>query len=166
MLHKANWPTFQRKVELLLTQTNITGEINEMAHTMTDIVVWAANDHIPKTASKSRISMYWCYDISVQAAKRLLNRAIKRFRARKDDNNKQAMHEAGGTYEAACNLTKNTSCNKWITEVNNCITLNSSGGKSRDPCEQMSLPRSTQIHNRSPTGSSRALLKDQLRHSY
>ena len=122
MLHRADWPAFQRKVELLLTQTNITGDINQMAHTMTDILVRAANDHIPKTTSKSKVRMYWCYDPSVQAAKRLLNRAIKRFRARKDDNNKQAMHEAGETYETACNLAKNTYWNKWITEVNDCIT--------------------------------------------
>ena len=122
MLHKADWPAFQRKVDLLLTQTNITGDINQMAHTMTDILVRAANDHIPKTTSKSKVRMYWCYDPSVQAAKRLLNRAIKRFRARKDDNNKQAMHEAGETYETACNLAKNTYWNKWITEVNDCIT--------------------------------------------
>ena len=122
MLHRADWPAFQQKVELLLTQTNITGNINQMAHTMTDILVRAANDHIPKTTSKSKVRMYWCYDPSVQAAKRLLNRAIKRFRARKDDNNKQAMHEAGETYETACNLAKNTYWNKWITEVNDCIT--------------------------------------------
>ena len=119
MLHKANWPAFQRKVQLLLAQTISTGDINEMAHAMTDILVRAANDHIPKTSSMARIRIYWCYDPSVQAAKRLLNRAIKRFRTRKDDNNKQAMQETGESYESACNLAKNTYWNKW---VNDCIT--------------------------------------------
>ena len=106
MLHKADWPAFQRKVELLLTQTISIGDINKMAHTLTDILVRAANDHIPKTSSSARIRMYRCYNPSVQAAKRLLNRAIKRFRARKGDNNKLAMHEAGEKYESACNLAK------------------------------------------------------------
>ena len=65
-----------------------------MAHTVTDILVCAAKNHIPETSLNARIRMYWCYEPSVQAAKRLLNRAIKSFRARKDGNNKQAMREA------------------------------------------------------------------------
>ena len=76
MLHKADWPAFTKKVDLLLSQTNIGEEINAMTYSMTTILFDAANVHIPKTSTKANKRMYWCYDPNVQAAKRSLNRSI------------------------------------------------------------------------------------------
>ena len=139
-----------------------------MSHTLTDILVCAANDHIPKTALNTRIRMYWCNEPIIQAANRLQNRAIKRFRARKDDNNKQAMHKAGETYESACNFGQEHLMDQGDHRGQRLPNVQTApdGGKSSDSWKQINSPQSTRTQNKNPTGSSRALSKDQLRHSY
>ena len=117
MLHKVDWSTFTKKVNLLLSQTNIGEEIKAMAYSMTTILIDAANVHIPNTSTKANKRMYWCYDPNVQAAKRSVSRSIKMFRKNKNDPKKFQMLEDSEVYATACNTAKNAYWNKWITEA-------------------------------------------------
>ena len=121
-LYKADWPQFQKKVNLLMSNCNLDAELHELAENLTEVITQAADDHIPKTSPSRKKRMYWCYDPKVQTTKRALNRATRRFRKQKTDGNKQTMLEAAEIYATTCNTVKNTYWNTWITEANDEIS--------------------------------------------
>ena len=121
-LCKADWPAFYDKVNLLISKYENIEDLNIMAHDMNNILIEAANDHIPKTSSHRIQRMYWCYDPEVKSAKRQLNNATKHFRKSKNVYNKRVMQEAAEHYASLCNTVKNNYWNEWITDANNCVS--------------------------------------------
>ena len=93
-----------------------------MADDINNILIEAANDHIPKTSSHRIQRMYRCYDPEVKSAKRQLNNATKHFRKNKNVHNKRVMQEAAEHYASLCNTVKNNYWNKWIPDANNCVS--------------------------------------------
>ena len=133
-------PQFQKKVNKFMHNCNLDAELNELAEKLTEVITQAANDHIPKTSPNRKKRMYWCYDPKVETTKRALNRATRRYRKRKSDDNKQTMLEAAETHATTCNTVKNSYWNTWITEANGEISLTQLWRKIKNATGTPQLP--------------------------
>ena len=76
---------------------------------LSKVLTKAAEQSIPKSSPTVTVKMYWRYDLGVKCAKQDYNRANRRYRKHRTDENKKDMVDKFDTYKEMCKYVQERS---------------------------------------------------------
>ena len=109
-LHKADWSKFDKVITAELIDFIGSDDLDDFNNQLSQILTNAADRSIPKSTPSKLTKMYWRYDLGVKCAKQDYNRANRKYRRNRTDDNKRIMVEKFEIYKDLC---KSVQSNSW-----------------------------------------------------
>ena len=101
-MNEDDWKTFKEVTTAELTDFQNHDDLHEFNTQLSEVLTKAAEQSIPKSSPTSTVKVYWRYELGVKCAKQGYNRANRRYRQYKTDDNKKEMVDKFDTYKEMC----------------------------------------------------------------
>ena len=109
---------FQEVTTAQLADFQNHDDLDEFNTQLSEVLTKAAEQSIPKSSLTVTVKMYWRYDLGVKCAKQDYNRANRRYRKHRTDDNKKEMVDKFDTYKEMCKYVQERSWRQWVEECN------------------------------------------------
>ena len=117
-MNEADCDAFQEVTTAELADFQNHDDLNEFNTQFSEVLTKAAEQSIPKSSPTVTVKMYWRYDLGVKCAKQDYNRANRRYRKHRTDDNKKEMVDKFETYKEMCKYVQERSWRQWVEECN------------------------------------------------
>ena len=117
-MNEADWNAFQEVTIAELADFQNHDDLDEFNTQLSEVLTKAAEQSIPKSSPTVTVKMYWRYDLGVKCAKQDYNRANRRYRKHRTDDNKKEMVDKFDTYKEMCKYVQERSWRQWVEECN------------------------------------------------